>query len=178
MQHRGVGLGLLIAGFGLLVLGLGVWWLRDDALTRAWPTAAGTLHTVSLEKVDRARRYSQTRSADPMPDAVYQHDTVWTVLVDYEFVVGGRTFHGDRATSTRLAEVVGSDARQPSAALQALVKQWVPGQPIQVHYRPGNPDDSHLAFVDNPQISRAQLIGGSCLMAGLLLAGWFNRAQG
>lgn len=171
-------MGLLIAGFGLFALLLSVWWLREDALARAWPTAAGTLHSVSLEKVDRARRYSQTRSADPMPDVVYQHDTVWMVLVEYEFVVDGRTFHGDRATSTRLADVFGTDARRPSAGLQSLVNKWVPGQSIQVHYRPENPEVSHLVFVDNPQILRAQLIGGSCLVAGLLLAGWFNRAQG
>ena len=164
---RGILLGALIALGGFVALVIGFVWLRSDAERRDWPTASGTLRSVRLAKVDRARLYIEARRSDPLPEPMYQHDTVWTVEVDYDFMVGGQRYAGDRATSSRRVEPADTDP--PSAALRELAAGFKPGAAVTVHYRANDPEQSYLVYFENPQIRRAWWIGGALLAVGLAL---------
>lgn len=167
--NRGVVLGALIALGGFVALAIGFVWMRADIERRDWPTASGTLRSARLAKIGRARLYVEARRSDPLSEPVYQHDTVWTVEVDYEFMVDGKHFAGDRATSSRRVER--ADVDPPSVAMRELASSFKPGAVVTVHYRHNDPEQNYLVYFENPQVRKAQLIGGLLVAAGFAMVG-------
>jgi hypothetical protein len=170
--ERGIPLGVIITIAGICALIFGFVWMREDIKRKNSLVTTGYLQSAKIEKVNRARLYIEARRSDPLREPQYQYDTVWTIVVEYEYSVDGQKYYGDRTTSSREVEVIENESQQPSVRLNTLLSTLKPGNPIQVYYNASDPEDSFLVFVSNPNIQRAYLIGSFCLLLGLVFTGF------
>jgi hypothetical protein len=122
---------------------------RDDARgerSLAWPTTNGHITQSRLDV-----REHRTQSAE------------YVDLIDYEYTVGGRPFHG-QTVDLQVRNV------NDRAAMQAFVDSYTAGQEVSVHYDPQDPSRALLIPGVAPGTSGPRLLLSKILLAvGLLL---------
>lgn len=120
-----------VTGVGLIIYGL--WQVWKHARTRRWPTVQGTIlsSTTTVRMPEREAADEQSRSLDEPPQPLYRPE------VRYTYTVGGRSFTGERISTTDVEVSSETYAR-------SIAQRYVPGTPVAVRHDPSDPAQAVL----------------------------------
>lgn len=158
---------LLVSIVGTLFLGYLAWelWHSEQTLL-ARQTVLGRILSIEIKNQARATVSGKANS---------QTMNYWMVSVTYEYVVGEKTYIGDRLTNHPLLENVDQHA-QPSADLMAYLQRYPVGSSVTVHYDQNNPENSILEIdTSGAKNFFVAAIGAFCFgMIAVLLRFWMK----
>ena len=137
---------VLCEGFGFLLWYQGYKARQRSKIAQAWPTTdAKVLESEIVEAPGR--------------NAMGNINLANIVTVKYEYVVGGKTYQGDRVTFGRPAFDYVSASN--------VIEQFKAGKTVPVHYDPENPEDAVLA--PKTTVGMPSLVPGYFLIVSGLL---------
>jgi hypothetical protein len=135
----------IVAAFGLVFLGIGIWLVRKLQASRRWPCVDGTVtDSRALRKVTQGTGDDEGESISYVP------------TVEYRYELSGRTYTGSRIAFAQ------SGYGSPGRAEQKLARYPV-GSAVKVLYDPANPASAVLEC-RNP-LAWVMLIAGIVILA-------------
>jgi hypothetical protein len=127
---------------------------RRTAMTAArWPTTTGTI----LSSIAESHRTL-------VPGGRGQTAILWSPVVEYNYRVQGRDYHGSRLA-------FGGDVSGPRHVAEAIVARYPAGREVSVHFDPANPSfavlEARVAFA-----WPTFMIAAAFFAAALFFSGW------
>lgn len=140
----------------LFIVGLWPAWtgiagLFAVAQVKFWPTTQGLLRAKNLWVTGRGN--------------------TWIPLMKYEYEVNGSFYTGERISYDKIS----ADSKEE---LLEILSSYVPGMPVTVHYKPGNPATAVLQIGSASKNAITASLGLAALGTALLSARLYRRKFG
>lgn len=131
----------LVAGATLALIG----WNQSRARSAAldWPTAQARITRSETMRQSRSRAGFSSRGASITAGSEAVEAEVWRARVEYEFLVAGERYGGQRPTFELVSAPVAEHA-EPPATIRAIVARYAPGDEVAVRYDPEDPDENFI----------------------------------
>jgi hypothetical protein len=128
-----------------------------------WPTVSGKITSIDVQEKSKAAVSGKASSASH----VY-----WMVVVTFDYVVGGKTYTGDRLSNSPPME--NTDFHdQPSPALKMYSDRYPVGQEVQIHFNPSQPEKSYLEIRTGGAQGFLYFATGSLVLAFIMFGLYF-----
>lgn len=124
IKYSGIVIFVIISGLGFLALLRAMRARQKSKLAQTWPTTEGTILESALKE-------------EPARNAIGNINLAYVLQVQYEYVVSGKTYQGDRVSfgTPAFNYITGSN----------LLENYEEGTKTSVSYNPENPAESVLA---------------------------------
>jgi len=144
---------LIFAG----ALGTGAWFVyRHQIEVSSWPTAPGVVLVSEM-------RHTTAETADR------RYQLAWEPFVQYQYVINGKRFVGERISTRIYSEFARSPDTPPTAKLRAVTARYPVGAPVTVRFNPQHPS---FAILEIDRLG-SMLFASAAAICGLLSIGLF-----